>query len=256
VWGLPRPARTALAKGSVLVIKGGIDARRVAAAIAAGVGARTNEGFGRLAVNWSMHGRSSGGLSAPRAVQRIAKQPRPSVAVNAATTAAIRARRSERKIREFVDAALRLKAVQHAVEALLPLPPAQLGNLRAAVSGTMTPTQIGVWFKAISEKTAGERWKRIDVPPITQGKPHRAGHAFVWESLFGGACSNHDGLEGAIGLANWSSSIEAIAKQIAQPDLAEAAAGQPETSLRLFIAGFVSDIARCRNTRIESEAAR
>jgi hypothetical protein len=256
VWGLPRPARTALAKGSVVVVKGVVDMAKLSAAVAAGVGARTNEGFGRIAVNWSIHGRSSDGSSGLRTLPAHAKQSRPTIDASSATIAAIKARRSERQIREFVDAGLRLKSVRSAVEALLPLPPAQLGNLRAAVSGTMTPAEIGAWFKALSEKTAGERWRRLDVPPIAPKKPHRAGHAFVWESLFGGECSNHDALQGNIGPDNWKAAVAAMAEQVGQPDLTKAATNQSDTALRSFIAGFVSDVARCRNTRSEEEAAR
>jgi hypothetical protein len=256
VWGLPRPARTALAKGSVLVIEKPVDARKLSDALARGIGARTNEGFGRVAVNWSIHGKSSEGTTTQRTLHGHAKQVRPTIAVSAATTAAIDSRRSERKLREFVEAALRLELVKHAAEALLPLPPAQLGNLRAAVSGTMSPPQIGVWFKALSEKTAGERWKRVDVPSIAPGKPHRAGHAFVWESLFGGKCSSQDSLEGEVALADWKTVVEAIASQVNRPDLADAARKQPEAALRSFIAGFVSDISRRRNTRVEQEVAR
>jgi len=256
VWGLPRPSRTALGKGSVLVIEKPIDARRLSDALTRGIGARTNEGFGRVAVNWAIHGKSSDGSEMKRTSHGHAKHARPTIAVSEATTAAIDARRSDRKLREFVEAALRLNAVKSAAEALLPLPPAQLGNLRAAISGIMSPEEVGVWFKALSEKTAGERWKRIDVPPIAPGKPHRAGHAFVWESLFGGECSREDKLEGAIGDANWKAAVEAIAKQVNVLDLAEAAKKQPAKTLRYFIAGLVSDVARLRNTRVEQEAVR
>jgi hypothetical protein len=256
VWGLPRPTRTALAKGSVLVIEKPIDTRKLSDALARAIGARTNEGFGRVAVNWSIHGKSSEGAKTQRTSHGHAKQARPTIAVSTATTAAIDARRSERKLREFVEAALRLKAVKSAAEGLLPLPPAQLGNLRAAVSGTMSPAEIGVWFKALSEKTAGERWKRIDVPSIVPGKPHRIGHAFVWESLFGGECSHDDKLEGNISEANWKSAVAMIAKQVTRQDLADAANEQPETALRYLIAGLVSDVARRRNTRVEQEAVR
>ncbi len=256
VWGLPRPSRTALLKGSVLVIQKPIDARKFSEALARGIGARTNEGFGRLAVNWSIHGKSSDGSKTKRTSHGHAKHARPTIAVNAATTAAIEARRSDRKLREFVEAALRLEAVKSAAEALLPLPPAQLGNLRAAISGTMSPEEVGVWFKALAEKTAGERWKRIDVPPIVHGKPHRAGHAFVWESLFGGECSREDGLQGVIGDANWKAAVAAIAKQVNGQDLSEVAMSHPAKALRYFILGFVSDVARRRNTRVEQEVVR
>jgi hypothetical protein len=257
VWGLPRPPRTALAKGSVLVIEGSVDAAKLSKALAAGIGARTNEGFGRIAVNWSIHGKSTDGKATDReqpASASATRQARPKAAVHAATRA-VSTRRTERKVREFVEAALRLDCVAKAAAALGRLQPAQLGNLRAAVSGTMSPAEIGAWFKALSDKTAGERWRKLTVPAIAVGKPHRAGHAFAWESLFGGICSNQDALEGDISLENWKSVIAALAEQVKRADLSDAAKKDPEMALRYFIAGFVSDVSRLKNMQPTQEAA-
>ena len=256
VWGLPRPTRTALAKGSVLVIAQNVEAKRISDALSKGIGARTNEGFGRVAVNWAIHGKLTEGNEGQLPAAHRDKQLRPTIAINASMTTAINARRTERKVREFVEVALRLKRVTSASDELTRLQHAQLGNLRAAVSGTMSPAEIGTWFKALSEKTAGARWKRIDVPALASGKPRRAAHAFVWESLFGGRCSSQDALEGTISLEVWKSALEALAKQIGRPDLTDAAMEQPDTALRYFIAGFVSDVSRRRNTCIEQEGTR
>ena len=252
IWGLPRPPRTALAKGSVLVINAAIDSSKLAEALAAGIGARTNEGFGRIAVNWSIHGRSTDGKSSDhlgegRHAVGALRQSRPKAAAPATTIAAIEARRAERKLREFVETALRLDRVGGSAAALSRLQPAQLGNLRAAVSGTMSPQEIGDWFKALSQKTAGERWKKIDVPALAEGKAHRAGHAFVWESLFGGTCSRQDALEGSISPESWKAVVATLAAQVKRADLSDAAKSDPVTAIRYFIAGFVSDVSRHRN---------
>lgn len=256
IWGLPRPARTALTKGSVLVIVGGADTGQITEVLASGLGARTNEGFGRIAVNWSIHGKATDGMGVSPAGATVTRLSRPSTEMHATAAAAINARRTERRVREFVEVALRLERVCMSAKALCSIPPAQLGNLRAAVSGTMSPTDIGKWFKDLSEKTGGERWRSVNVPPLAGGRPQRAGHAFVWESLFGGTCTDHDSLDGDIAPEDWRSVIQALAKQVARSELCDPALQEPEATLRYFIAGLVADVTRRRNTHSTQEAKR
>ena len=256
VWGLPRPSRTALSKGATLRIQGAVERERLADMTARGIGARTNEGFGRVAINWAVHGQSRSGAQTQATTDRARLAHRPESAGTQAMVRVIESRRNDRRSRQFVDAALCHAKVASAANALVRLPSSQLGNLRAAVSGTMTPGEIGAWFKSLAEKTAGQRWRKIDVPSLAAGSPVRNGQAFVWESLFGGRCSPSDQLEGEIGAAQWRAAVEQIAKLADRSELADAARAEPETALRCFIAGLCCDVSRRRNTRSTTEESR
>jgi CRISPR-associated protein Csx10 len=260
IWGLPRPARTALAKGSTFVIDAPTDAGKLADALARGVGARTNEGFGRVAVDWTVHGkRRDGGTVTTRGAN--AKLMRPKLAAgNLAeipAVTAIAARRSDRLMQDFVAAVLEGDRAVAAAKALVRVPPSQLGNLRAAVSGSMRGPDICDWFRSICEKTAGERWRRVKVPSLLEGQPARAGHAFVWQSLLGGKVDDHDRLdESAIGSDDVKSLLAALSRSAGGvPDATtDAAQNRASDTVRLIIAGLVSNTARLRSQKVEDES--
>lgn len=259
VWGLPRPARTALAKGSVLVIEGTVDAARLADALSLGIGGRTNEGFGRVAVDWQAHGQKRDG-GAPSVRGSVARLNRPRLAgANPADTPAINAiaaRRSDRLMREFVTAILESERGLAAAKALERVPPSQLGNLRAAVSGSMAESEIRDWFRSLGGKTAGDRWKRVKVPSLLKGEPIRAGHAFVWQSLLGGTVTDQDGFDKApVGDDAWERLVSRLSKSVdtIQSAASEAAKSRAGDTIRLLIAGLVSNTARLRNLKVEVE---
>lgn len=254
VWGLPRPPRTALSKGSVLVIRGGNAVPRLSECVSKGLGARTHEGFGRMALNWSIHGHSSEGQRVPTVSVARGSLERPDIAVSPAMQSAINGRRATRLVHAFVEAALRSPRVQRAAESLVKLPSAQTSNLRAAVSGSMSAAELGDWFKALTDKTGGDRWKKVDVPSIAERGEVRAAPAFVWESLFGGQCSKDDLLSGAIDERCWRRAVENIAHGVSRTEFAEAALARPDAVLRQFIAALMSDVSRRRNTRTEEVA--
>jgi len=260
IWGLPRPARTALAKGSTLVIDADTDAGKLADALSRGIGARTNEGFGRVAVDWTVHGKKrDGGTATTRGASVKLMRPKLAagdVAKSPAVTA-IAARRSDRLMHEFVTTVLESDRAVAAAKALVRVPPSQLGNLRAAVSGSMRGPEICDWFKSICEKTAGERWKRVKVPSLLEDQPVRAGHAFVWQSLLGGKVDDHDRLdESAIGSDDLKRLLAALSKSAGGvPDATiTAAQNRASDTVRLIIAGLVSNTARLRCQKVEGES--
>jgi hypothetical protein len=260
IWGLPRPARTALAKGSTFVIDADTDAGKLADALSRGIGARTNEGFGRVAVDWTVHGKKrDGGTTTTRGAS--VKLMRPKLAAGdvakSPAVAAIAARRSDRLMHEFVTTVLESDRAVAAAKALVRVPPSQLGNLRAAVSGSMGGKEICDWFKSICEKTAGERWKRVKVPSLLEDQPVRAGHAFVWQSLLGGKVDDHDRLdESAIGSDDLKRLLAALSKSAGGVPNATITAAQNRASdtVRLIIAGLVSNTARLRSQKVEGES--
>jgi hypothetical protein len=170
---------------------------------------------------------------------------------------AIAARRSDRLMHEFVTTVLESDRAVAAARALVRVPPSQLGNLRAAVSGSMRGPEICDWFKSICEKTAGERWKRVKVPSLLEDQPVRAGHAFVWQSLLGGKVDDHDRLdESAIGSDDLKRLLAALSKSAGGvPDATlTAAQNRASDTVRLIIAGLVSNTARLRSQKVEGES--
>jgi hypothetical protein len=260
IWGLPRPARTGVAKGSVFVIDSTVNSAQLASSLASGIGARTNEGFGRVAVDWQVHGQTREG-SRTRAARATARLTRPSLAgrglVEIPALKAIAARRSDRLIHDFVAAVLQSKRATDAAKALVRVPPSQLGNLRAAVSGGMSEKEIGDWFRSLGGKTAGERWKRVSVPSLLKDEPVRAGHAFVWQSLLGGQVDDQDRfVDAAVGPEAWKALVTRLAGSVASmpPATRSAAESRAGDTVRLVIAGMVSNTARLRSQKLEVES--
>jgi len=251
VWGLPRPARTAIAKGSVLVIEAPTDAAKLQAALAGGLGARTNEGFGRVAINWQVQG-MKGSRKADRPTGSPCRLVRQTIGSSDMASHAIAHRRSDRLMRAFVAGVLETKEAVEATKALMKVPPSQLGNLRAAVSGPMTEGELGEWFQSLVSKTAGDRWKRANVPSLLKGRPRRAGHAFVWESLLGGSPDDHDAFaDQKVGIENWKKLVDELAMRGSPSGDAEtvkrAARDRAADTIRLIILGLISNTARARN---------
>ena len=248
VWGLPRPARAALAKGSVVVVTKAIDATRLAKLSTDGIGARRNEGFGRVAVNWVTHGAKSEGNPdnvVTASSNKLARNS--STRGSAKLTSAIEARRTERRLRSFVDRALSNKLTQTVAKAFGKLPPSQLGNLRGAMASTMTQEEIATWFVRMSEKTAGERWKKATVPALREKDCKRNGLGFVWSSLFGGEADNHDKLANTKRV-DWKAAVEhSLHPLVADDALRAAAVANFDRTLRLFVIGLCGEITRNRN---------
>ena len=254
VWGLPRPTRTALAKGSVCVITGPIAADRLAAISATGLGARRNEGFGRVACNWIIHGKSSDGghTDAKPAEVRLRRPPSPRPAVGHVASA-VETRRNERLLVQFVDAAIGSTASQRVAKALGKVPPAQLGNLRAAMASSMTQQEIGAWFQELAKKTGGLRWKKSTVPSLVAGDVARNGIGFVWRSLFGGQVESNDQIkEGAS--VDWKSTVEVtLCKLVPDETLRKSATTNHDRTLRLFVIALCGEVTRTRNLDKQSD---
>ena len=256
VWGLPRPARVALAKGSVVVISKTVDATRLTNLSEGGIGARRNEGFGRVAVNWTAHGAKSEGSNdlvkrAPTHKLARPKSPRPA---DTNLTAAISSRRSERHLRTFVDRALAHKKTQEVARALRKVPQSQLGNLRAAMASSMTPPEIAQWFRGMSEKTAGDRWKKATIPPLREKDYKRDGLGFVWSSLFGGSVDEHDKI-GAGEVENWKSAVEmSLRPLVSENSLHDAASKNSDRTMRLYVIGLCGEVTRARTNDKDSNS--
>ena len=260
VWGLPRPTRTALAKGSVCVVTGLIAADRLAAISATGLGARRNEGFGRVACNWIVHGKSSDGghTDAKPAEVRLRRPASPRPAVGHVASA-VETRRNERLLVQFVDAAIGSTASQRVAKALGKVPPAQLGNLRAAMASSMTPHEIGAWFQELAKKTGGLRWKKSTVPSLGADDVARNGIGFVWRSLFGGQVESNDQIKEGTSV-DWKSTVAAtLCKLVPDETLRKSALANHDRTLRLFVIALCGEVTRTRNLDKRSdvlEAAR
>lgn len=259
VWGLPRPPRTALAKGSVFVINEVINMAQLDNISANGIGARRNEGFGRLIANWSMHGfktsTTSGVLPSMRAPMKLAR-PKSPRAATVDSNFAMNNRRDERRLRHFIDAAISSKQTKEVAKALAKIPPAQLGNLRAAMASSMTPSDIAKWFQSMSTKTAGERWKRTNVPSLKNGDLKRNGLGFVWSSIFGGTVDGGDHFEQG-SQVDWKKSVkESLCPLVQDTSLHDVANKQFERAMRLFVISLCSEVTRTRHLSNELSHAK
>lgn len=253
VWGLPRPARTAVERGSVVIIDGPLDPERVAALELSGIGCRRNEGFGRVSLGWTVHG-SQSRENAP-AVEPASVKQRPSAAavgIQFRVSAALDQRRGERLRRRFVETVVAHDRVRKAINDLQQqkLPPAQLGNLRAAMTGGLSEDEIGRWFADIAQKTAGERWRQTRVRGFRKADQarRRNGIGFVWTNLLGGTTDRGGRSDDPQGQASFRTAVElSLVPWCCEPTLCEAAIADPDRTLRLFVVAFCSDIVRARN---------
>ncbi len=249
VWGLPRPVRTALAKGSVLVVAAAIDPIRAASLCANGVGSRRNEGFGTIAVNWNVHGSKADGsnpaVRSSTTVSRLCRPSSPRGARHTALTTAITLRRNERNLRRAIDVALAHASTRRVAKAMTKIPPAQLGNLRAAMASSMTPTEIAIWFADSCGKSAGERWRRVNVPPLRRDDFLRNGVGFVCSSLFGASVDPDD--KPAPATTNWLKAVEQSLCPLVDVALHSALLENYERAIRLFVIGLTGEITRTRN---------
>lgn len=252
VWGLPRAPRTALQKGSVFVVRGGCDADALRRAVADGLGGRRNEGFGRIAIDWQIHGAKTDVVAGGGTRDEPIRLGRTTAADSRrvrSIVAAMANRRHERQRRRFVEVALAHRRTQAAVSALCKkVPPAQLGNLRAAMSSGLDADSIGSWFADLATKTAGDRWKKARVPALVQGGFRRNGVGFVWTSLLGGTTRHRGDSDEPEGRVNFEAAVERSLKPLcSDASLHEAASADPDRTLRLFIIGLCGDVVRHRN---------
>lgn len=247
VWGLPRPVRVALSKGSVFTVDGVASPEALQRLACDGLGSRRNEGFGRIVANWVVHGTKSDGVAVHcGALPDRAKRPASTRgAAMAGCKTAIESRRAERRLRLFVSAALAHESARTVAKNLTRIPPSQLGNLRGAMASQMTSAEVGKWFREMSEKTAGDRWRRAVIGPLKAGDPDRNGIAFVWSSLFGGKADDADHLDGE---PNWKSAVElSLCPLVANDALKVAARRDPDRTLRVFTIALVGEVTRERN---------
>lgn len=249
VWGLPRAPRTAMEKGSVLLVHGVADGGFLAAALRDGLGGRRNEGFGRLALNWRIHGRSAEPIVEVAASRHAAARVGASVPGQAAgIVAAMKNRRSERQRRRFVEVALAAERTRAVIDQLVGVPPSQLGNLRVAMSSGLDAEAIGEWFADLAGKTAGERWRRVRVRSLRDGDHRRDGVGFVWTSLFGGQTRDDGRSDDPDGSVDFRAAVvRNLVPLCGDPSLHEAAAAAPDRTLRMFVIGLCGDVVRRRN---------
>jgi len=260
VWGLPRAPRTALQKGSVFLVHGEVDAVALQRAVAEGLGGRRNEGFGRIAIDWRIHGAETATTASrgePHAAAKGLRRPQAADSPRVrGILAAMTARRHERQRRRFVEVALAHGKTQAAIAALVRIPPAQLGNLRAAMSGGLDAESIGRWFTDLAAKTAGDRWKKARVPALEPGGFRRNGVGFVWTSLLGGTTRHRGNSDEPEGGVNFKTAVERSLKQLcADATLHEAAVADPDRTLRLFVIGLCGDVVRHRNLTATARGA-
>lgn len=252
VWGLPRAPRTALQKGSVIVLHGDIDRAALQRAAGAGLGGRRNEGFGRIAIDWQIHG-TEAVVTATAADGPGVTLPRPSAADAGrvrSVVAAMRSRRQERQRRRFVEVALAHTRTQAAIGKLVGIPPAQLGNLRAAMSSGLDAAAIGAWFADIAAKTAGDRWRKARVPPLREDDCRRNGLGFVWRSLLGGNTARGGRSDDPDGGVDFAAAVrQSLVPLCGDASLHHAAIADADRTLRLFIVGLCGDVVRHRNAR-------
>lgn len=253
VWGLPRPARTALAKGSVFVIESVIGSQKSDAILRSGIGARTNEGFGRFVLNWGVLGtKTDGDDGLPKLDPKL--NPVITRVSAGSSLAAIEIRRNERLRQRFVEKVLAQEKMKGVVASLDRVPRSQLGNLRAAVTGSLTVNEIGVWFTEISVKTAGTRWKKVNLTTLRSDDcaNSRNGIGFVWSSLFGGTTGNQGHSDDPSGSINFDTAIkESFAPLLdnTHSSLVEAALKDPDRTVRLLISSLCSEVVRASNLK-------
>jgi len=254
VWGLPRPPRTAVERGAVIVVEGPLDPAGVARVEMAGVGGRRNEGFGRVAFGWRVHGAEwAGRAGAAKEPVREAARPTAAVAGHASRVAtALGQVRGERRRRRFVEIVVGSEPVRRAIDDLRQVPPSQLGNLRAMMTGGADRQTIGAWFSGVAAKSAGERWRGVRVRCFRTGDAvkRRDGVGFVWTNLFGGqtaAGGRSDELEGG---PDFEAAVrDSLVPLCADGPLREAALADPDRTLRLFVVALCGDVVRARNLR-------
>lgn len=259
VWGLPRPARTVVERGSVVIIDGPLDPERIAALELSGIGSRRNEGFGRVSLGWTVHG-SQSSADAPTAELATAKR-RPSAAaagIESRVSPALDQRRGERLRRRFVETVVAHDRVRKAINDLQQqkLPPAQLGNLRAVMTGGLSEDEIGRWFADIASKTAGDRWRQTHVRGFRKADQarRRNGIGFVWTNLLGGTTDRGGRSDDPQGQASFHTAVElSLVPWCREPTLCEAALADADRTLRLFVVAFCGDVVRARN--VDSSAA-
>lgn len=252
VWGLPRPARTALERGSVVMIDGPLDPDRVSAIEIGGIGGRRNEGFGRLSFGWTVHGGESKAASVIS--DSPAVSPRPAAAAFIGSTdivAALAHRRGERLRRRFVEIVLAHQKVRDAVQDLRRIPSSQLGNLRAALTSGLSEADVGRWFKELAQKTAGERWRKLKVRSFRKDDRarRRDGVGFVWTNLLGGDTEHEGRSDRPDGQPSFLTAVkESLVPWCRDSTLHEAVLIDPDRALRLFVVAFCGDVVRARNT--------
>lgn len=260
VWGLPRAPRTAIEKGAVFLLCGDLDGQQIRTALFDGLGSRRNEGFGRIAVNWNVHGRRMFQVE----TARLSPQPTPLVARPLASgkdaqraksvVVAMAVKRNEKLRRKFVEVVLANAKMKPVIATLAGgVPPAQLGNLRAAMSSNLKADAIGTWFTQLADKTAGDRWRSVRVPALRQGDVRRDGIGFVWTSLLGGTTQNSGRSDKPDGKIDFALAVNKSLKPLCGDiSLQTAASADPDRTIRLFVIGLCGDVARQRNLKTVS----
>ncbi len=156
-WGLPLPQTPAIKRGSVIrlqAVHADVDALRML--VQEGIGERTNEGFGRVAINWQQHET----LTLSPFEQTFALPTTPSTEESDELWQRIQQRSKERSIEdEFIHAAFlndeyRIKG---------PITRSQLARLRTKIANALrnkNPTRqvLREFLKDIKGKAAGKQF--------------------------------------------------------------------------------------------------
>ncbi|WP_250282161.1 MULTISPECIES: RAMP superfamily CRISPR-associated protein [unclassified Frankia] len=201
-WGLPRPTLLGLTAGSVLTfgVRGRLSRERLDQVLAAGIGERTAEGFGQLAVDDPLLRARPGRLRTyppphnepPDSEPRNNEPPRtPVVTVRdpvARETARViereawraHIRRASATIAADADGRRNALGLTSAGRDTERVNPTQLGGLRAVLSRLEEDKEIGYWLKRLAERWSGQAYQqayqRID--PLLRKR------SMVW-ALFG-----------------------------------------------------------------------
>jgi CRISPR-associated protein Csx10 len=121
-WRLPLPQAWVVAAGSVFVFAAAaVDAAKLRQAAAMGLGERTAEGFGRIAVGWQYQ---------PRLTAQKLEAPAPAGSALSPASARIAERMARRLLRQELERGLAARVA--AIEVKNPPPNAQLSRVRSA----------------------------------------------------------------------------------------------------------------------------
>ncbi len=190
-WRLPRPTRTAIAKGSVITFSAGkpIDSSVITQVMRKGIGGLRREGFGRICVNPEFLKKEQfSSKTSDHGLGSTQKQPSdsPEKPGSAKPSTALRALRSRALRRISDDAARRflasdsvrkfLDGVNNQHDLFKKPSNTQLSNIRSmAMDTSVERDSLAKYFKEMLGKTPGEQWKKCAVNNFMPGA-HKKEH--------------------------------------------------------------------------------
>jgi CRISPR-associated protein Csx10 len=250
VWGLPRPPVTALVKGSVLRIRTG-DTDALDRLVETGIGRRRNEGFGRIAIDSTLHQRdlwpAPTQTDSSEKTDRIPQTvPAPTKQSAAVPLRVLRRRQARRTCRDISARALSSPAACELAQTVAEnrsISNTQFTNLRSAVLAAGSIKAVNSWFDQLLDKTSADKWKRVRVPSLAPG-PDQYLSTLVQDQLLaddGKAC-----------ISTIAGLIEAepdrlFADLIGEPDDPEEQTILTHVLCRQFISGLLNRIINLRH---------